>query len=725
MTTWQRRVRLGLGVFVVVFSVALFFAVRKRPEPPPTRSVARDPKAIIESTRGSYEQTKEGREVVRVHYDTLATYPDGHSRLTGVKVELTQQSGRVVTVTGQEADVGQNRSAYEMRGDVRLVSQDGLQVEAGRASYRDADGTINAPGPVTFSKGRMSGHAVGMTYDRQQDVISLLDKVSVTIAPDKDSPATEVDSGIATWSRPAKTIHFEMNVKMTRGEQVLEADEVTARLTDDEQKLHGIETRGHSHVTGPAGGSGSLKAMHGRDMDLVYGADGETLERATLVRDAAIEIAGDAGAEGRRLAGDWLELALALDGKTLGALNGHSRVRLDLPKEGETPARTIRADVVRGSGPPGQGVTAVNFQGGTGQVEYTEMRPAPSAPRTARGKSLDLTMKPGFGEMEDAWFRGGAAFDEGDTKGTARDARYLVATGMVDLQGDFGGRPPQVVVPQATIEARAIKVTLEGPKIAATGAVRSVLVPAQQTGGSPGGQPAAQVAKAPPSGSGGTKMPGILKQDEVTNATADEMQYDAATGQATYKGKPARLWQVDTSIFGEQILLDQNKGDLHSSGSVISTMLLEQTDSKTKKTEKVRSVGRAQDLLYEDALRRATYTTKADVTGPQGQLAADRIVLYLVEGGGALDRAEGYGHVTTTVLEPKKRTATGDQMKYFASDERYLMTGAPVTIVEECGETKGKTLTFFKSADRMIVDGNEQTRTQTKGGAKCGEPRFD
>ena len=45
------------------------------------------------------------------------------------------------------------------------------------------------------------------------------------------------------------------------------------------------------------------------------------------------------------------------------------------------------------------------------------------------------------------------------------------------------------------------------------------------------------------------------------------------------------------------------------------------------------------------------------------------------------------------------------------------MTGAPVTIVDECGrETTGRTLTFFKATDRIVVDGNEQIRTQTKGG---------
>ena len=46
------------------------------------------------------------------------------------------------------------------------------------------------------------------------------------------------------------------------------------------------------------------------------------------------------------------------------------------------------------------------------------------------------------------------------------------------------------------------------------------------------------------------------------------------------------------------------------------------------------------------------------------------------------------------------------------------MTGTPVTIVDECGrETTGRTLTFFKATDRIVVDGNEQIRTQTKGGS--------
>ena len=40
----------------------------------------------------------------------------------------------------------------------------------------------------------------------------------------------------------------------------------------------------------------------------------------------------------------------------------------------------------------------------------------------------------------------------------------------------------------------------------------------------------------------------------------------------------------------------------------------------------------------------------------------------------------------------------------------------------ECKETSGKTLTFWKGTDRVKVDGNNEVRTQTKGGGKCAAP---
>jgi lipopolysaccharide export system protein LptA len=213
----------------------------------------------------------------------------------------------------------------------------------------------------------------------------------------------------------------------------------------------------------------------------------------------------------------------------------------------------------------------------------------------------------------------------------------------------------------------------------------------------------------------------MLKDDQPVYVTGATLDYDGARSFATYKGN-ARLWQGDTTIQGDTIVLDEHSGDLQANGSVRSTFVLEQMDQKTQQPTKVPSIATSKDLHYEDAARRATYTTDAHVNGPQGDCHAERIELYFVEGGGSLDRAEAYRSVK---LIADERTSTGDRMTYFAADERYIMVGAPVRIIEECRETTAKTLTFWRSTDRILADGNEEIRTLTRNGGTCAGQRFE
>jgi len=89
-----------------------------------------------------------------------------------------------------------------------------------------------------------------------------------------------------------------------------------------------------------------------------------------------------------------------------------------------------------------------------------------------------------------------------------------------------------------------------------------------------------------------------------------------------------------------------------------------------------------------------------------------------------MERLEAFDDVS---LRLDTRLATSARLTYFADEERYVLTGTPtvpVKVTEACRETLGQTLTFFKTADRIIVDGNEERRTQTKtGGGPCAEPR--
>jgi lipopolysaccharide transport protein LptA len=141
-------------------------------------------------------------------------------------------------------------------------------------------------------------------------------------------------------------------------------------------------------------------------------------------------------------------------------------------------------------------------------------------------------------------------------------------------------------------------------------------------------------------------------------------------------------------------------------------MLIEQVNATTKAKEQVRSIATARDMVYEDKSRRATYTGDARMNGPQGDLAADRIELFLKEGGNELERLEGYGKVT--IRTPDGRKASGARLTYVAAADEYTMTGTPVTFEDESGETTGKTLNFSRSTDRIVVDGKGQGRTELK-----------
>ena len=136
-------------------------------------------------------------------------------------------------------------------------------------------------------------------------------------------------------------------------------------------------------------------------------------------------------------------------------------------------------------------------------------------------------------------------------------------------------------------------------------------------------------------------------------------------------------------------------------------------DAKTAKG-RTPSIATARDLTYEDTNRHLTYTGNAHMSGPEGDMTAARIELYLKPSGDELDRAEAYQNLT---LREQNRETKGSKMVYTTDNETYVITGTPVKIVDQCHrETVGRTLTFNKGTDSVIVDGNSQIRTQTRGG---------
>jgi len=697
LARWQRRARLVIAVFGVVFAVFVARQLKRREVPPTPPPVARtDPIAISETTAGQMLRFKASREDVSVSFEKQLTYANGNKKLVGVTVVTTEKEGkRTFTITSKEGQVGRDESTLALDGDVRVAASDGTTAATEHAVYTSHDAVVRAPGAVEFARGRTTGNGIGMIWTKTEDTLTIIDHAVVHIGPDqRGAGAADVTSGSATFARRDKIIRFERAVRIQRGTQLIEANTAVAHLAADENSIETLDLTENAHITSQKPAPGALQAMSGREMTLEYGAGGETLEHVLVTGEALVQVAGQSGQQGRQINANVLDIALAADGMTPTSLTGRDNVQLIVPPDAAAPGRTIRSTALDATGEAGRGLTRAVF---TGSVQFRER--GGDTDRTATSASLDVTLKPGLSAIEQAKFTRGVRFEDGRMTAVAAAGLYDLERGTLDLSGSEPAVPvPHVVNDQIAVDASTILLTLEGPKMKAAGSVKSELRPASKS----------QDGKA----ANDVKMPSLFKQDKPVIVLANSLDYDGTASTGVYTGA-AQLYQGDTSIKGETISIDNKSGNLSASGGVTTTTVLDQV-GKDQKKHRTHSVATSKEIKYEDVDRRMTYLTDAHMSGPDGDMNAARIDLYLKPSGDELERAEAFENVT---LREQNRETTGSKMIYTTANETYVVTGAPVKIVDECRrETIGKTLTFNKGTDRIVVDGGAQIRTQTRGG---------
>jgi LPS export ABC transporter protein LptC len=694
---WQHWTKAVLALGALAVAAAVGLTIRRRDVLPPAPSLVRtDPKAIVESTGGRAVRFNQAHEDIRVEYERQLTYKDGSTKLLGVKIAADDRGdGRRFVVTGDEGQVAKDESVVALNGHIKLVEGDGFTVETDSATYDKRDTTVRAPGPVTFHHNRLSGSGMGMLYEKKTDVLTVLQKSEMQVAPDAaGNGAAEVTAGTTVFARLSRDVKFDGGVQVIRGGQTMTAGNGLAHLSMDEKRIEQLGLSERVRIDASAKSAGGIQSMSGQHVTLNYAAESEALERIAAQGDAVIQLAGSSAASARQISANAVDGRLAPDAQTPVALNARDNVQLTLPADQNQAARTVRAQALTATGDPkdpARGLTAASF---TGNVEYREK--SATVDREAHAARLDVGLKAGVSAFDHASFSGGATFADQRITGSAASVRYDVDKGSLELSGSEPGSPrPHVYNDQITVDASNVNVVLAGPVMEAWGDVKSVLQPPKKSAGD------------------STKLPSMLKQDQPVTITADSLGYDGVASRATYDGS-ARLWQGDTTIKADSIGIDDKSGDLTAEGSVVTTTTIEQTD-KDKRKERIRSTATASSFKYEDARRLAAYRGRVHFSGGQGDLTAESIDLYLKSSGNELDRAEGADAKNGLVLREQGRKTVGSRMTYTSADDRYEVTGTPVSLTDQSGRvTSGRTLTFRKATDTIEIDGNQRVRTQTK-----------
>jgi LPS export ABC transporter protein LptC len=722
LTTWQKRARLGVATFGIVLAVVVYLSIGTRQTAPRQAPVASlDPKISSSTDAGSLQQSRQAQRDFEITFEKIERYVDGSTKITKPKITVQKSDGRTFVVTADEATAGTNEKQKEFMGHVKLAASDGFEMTTDRATHSEDEGVVRAPGTVDFKKGHMSGRGTNGTFDQNNDVLTIAENAAVTVVDEEGHPTTDFTSGSAVLDRMQHVLTLDKQVHVVRGAQITDTDHSTARLSENNEIITYLELRGQARVTGAS----AVRSMSARDIDMDYSEDGRTLERVTMKGQAEITPTTQGEGPARSIAAEEsLDLLFAPDGSVL-SVTGRKNTRLDLPPSKDSPGGRITSQAIDATGQEGRGLTEARF---TDNVEYHEPARANGSARSVRARTLAASLADDA--ISDAVFKDRVVFEEKDLKGSAPEARYQPSKNAIELIGPDNAPPAShVAIDQIEIDARRINVALDSRKIQAT-QVKTTLRPKSTSAG----------------GSTAQSMPGLLKQGEAANVNADALEYASAAGVATYSGN-ARLFQGNTSISGNVITVDREKGDLSANGAARSILDLDGG----------RTTGSGEAIRYVDSTRTVTYSVppvpptrgrgvvpsgggarsggranavpvpapaRAQVKGPQGDLRAERIEIVLAQPDNRMDRLEAYTRVR---LEIDTKLALGDRLTYHAENERYVMSGTgatQVTVVvktaatptsaESCRETAGRSLTFNKTTDTVDVDGKEETRITTR-----------
>ena len=93
MTLWQRRARLLIAVFGVMFAVFVGFQFRRGPARAPLEPARIAPGVVVESTGCKVERFTLSRQDVFVSCDKQRLFADGTSTLVGVTIGTEERKG--------------------------------------------------------------------------------------------------------------------------------------------------------------------------------------------------------------------------------------------------------------------------------------------------------------------------------------------------------------------------------------------------------------------------------------------------------------------------------------------------------------------------------------------------------------------------------------------------------------------------------------------------------
>lgn len=652
-----RRLRLALLGFVVLVSLSVALSLRRqRQAPPPVKPPSGTPASG--TTMGGVVLRKfvEGTEKYVVKAQAMTGQEKGKMHLKGVEVTfpyVAQGKPITGTVNAEECVYDPDRQRAAFRGQVKVKGGDGLFLESETLDYHGDVGRVRTDDPVKFRRGSLSGESRGAEYRAEEEALDLPAEVLLRIEKPGVSP-TEVRSAMAEVRKLESAVRFSGNVKVTRGAEYLEADQLNLEMSADFEQIdravaiEGVTARGGAATLGggkAAPGGAGTRVLRCRKLDVWFRENGEPRD-LIAVRNAELEIRP--------------------------AASGPPEVR-----RVQAHALTFRFD---------QAGRLASLEGGPDAVMSSEPVPAAkgrsaAGPRSVKSNAFAARFDAEKGDLRGADFQGNVEFAEPGRKAWAQNAALDETRGTLRLTG-----APRVVDEGRGSDLRAdgaIEIGTRSETLAASENVRHTLPLRGGTGLLSGG-------------------PSLF--------LARYLEYDSVTKTARYRER-ALLRSGRDELRAPLIVLEEpapGRRRLTASGGMTSLMHPKSEPGAPKSPLPVEA--RASELVWEEAKSEAVY--KGDVIVKQGDILtrSPLATVTMTADGAAIDKVVAGEPVE---VQQGPRRASGARGTYTPREETMVLVGEKVVLQGPQQRTEGRFLTFHAGDDTILVDGREEVRPES------------
>ncbi|HVQ29524.1 MAG TPA: LPS export ABC transporter periplasmic protein LptC [Vicinamibacteria bacterium] len=656
-----RALRRGLLVLVGGVVAAVAWSIRKPTVPPPVALPATAAAGVPGTSVGELvlRRFKGEHEGFVLKAKKTLSQEGAETRFQGVDVEVHYvergEPGKA-HITADECRYSSETERAVFQGSVHVVTADGFELDSESLIYRGDKGLVKTADPIRFKRGTVSGTSTGMDYREAGGEVELPADVFVRIEDDTGKgPATEIRSARANVGRDRALLRFEDDVRVVQGDDSLKAEKLTVNL--------------NAELTA------AYRAVATGDVELL------TKGAAPLPG-----LQGTAQTKGARLLkGNRLDVWFRDDHTLKEATASPDAELLVMPGPRDPPEnRRVRSRVL-----------AFRFDEQGRMVELQAQKDAVATVEPLRGSTVQARsvaagnfvaqLDPETGAAKTVDFEKTVEFKEGTRSAHGASARYegerdtLLLRGNPDLSDESDG---------SVLKARTIEITNATGDIAARDQVRHT-----------------RRARTAEKGKSG-----FLGSDSApTVIVADKLDYASKTKKARYEGK-ALLRSGKDEVRAETIVLEEPAPEsrrLTAIGSVVSLLHPRPKDPGEKPSPPIE--GRAAQMVYEEARGQILYD--GEVTLRQGEIKtkSPKATVTLDADGGTVKTLVAGEPVE---VEQGERHATGTQGTYTPENETMVLVGEKVTFKDPGQQLEGRTLTFHLGDDRILVDGQEQVRTE-------------